>query len=197
VHPLEEDERGTLLGAAIARYPQIQGVGEQGLRSGIVHRLDVDTSGCLLVATEQATWERLRKAFSEHRVTKVYQALVAGHVEAGSATLGLAMARHRPARVRVADPQETERSRGVRITETEWEPIEHRDDTTLVEIRPRTGHLHQIRVTFAHLGHPLLGDRTYAPPEIAARAPRHLLHAAAVSFEEVGARAALPGDWPD
>ncbi|NQZ99493.1 MAG: RluA family pseudouridine synthase [Myxococcales bacterium] len=196
VHPLAEDERGTLLGAVIARHPGIQGIGEKGLRSGVVHRLDVDTSGCLVLATEPTTWQRLRDAFAEHRVTKVYRALVAGRVEAGSIEVGLAMARHRPARVRVVDAAEAERSRSVRITETSWKPIEHRGDTSLVEIRPRTGHLHQIRVTFAHLGHPLLGDRTYAPPKIAARAPRHLLHAAELRFEEIAASAAMPADWP-
>jgi 23S rRNA pseudouridine1911/1915/1917 synthase len=75
VHPLAAGERGTLLGAVVARHPEIQGVGEGGLRSGVVHRLDVDTSGALLLATHAEQWQRLRTAFSEHRVDKRYRAI--------------------------------------------------------------------------------------------------------------------------
>jgi len=196
VHPLREDEGGTLLSAALARHPEIHGVGEGGLRSGVVHRLDVDTSGVLLLATAEDTWRRLRWAFAEHRVEKVYRALVAGRMaDAGSIALGLAVARHRPARVRVVPEGERSRARGVRDIEMSWRPLETRGDVTLVEVRPVTGFLHQIRVVMAHLGHPLLGDRTYAPPGVAAAAPRHMLHAARVRFEEVAAASAEPADF--
>src|SRR5215510_13564591 len=82
VHPFDEEERGTVLNAAIARHPELHGVGEGGLRSGVVHRLDVDTSGVLLVATEEGAWRRLREAFAHHRVEKVYRAVVRGRIEA-------------------------------------------------------------------------------------------------------------------
>jgi 23S rRNA pseudouridine1911/1915/1917 synthase len=191
VHPLAEEERGTVLNALIARHPGVHGVGEGGLRSGIVHRLDVDTSGVLLVATEAAAFERLREAFRRHRVEKVYRALVGGLVrEAGAAELPLALARHRPARVRVAAPGE----RGARAARLAWRPLERFAAATLVEVRPRTGFLHQIRVAMAHLGHPVLGDRAYADPSSAGAAPRHMLHASELAFEEV--RAASP-DPPD
>src|SRR5262245_37477461 len=75
VHPLAAGERGTLLGAVAARHPEIQGIGEGGLRSGVVHRLDVDTSGALVIATDTAQWRRLRAAFREHRVEKRYRAI--------------------------------------------------------------------------------------------------------------------------
>src|SRR5690606_17413297 len=102
VHPLREGERGTLAGAVLARRPEMAGVGEGGLRSGVVHRLDVDTSGVVLFATEAAAWARLREAFRSHRVEKVYRALVVGRLEGeGALELDLAVARHRPARVRV------------------------------------------------------------------------------------------------
>ena len=67
---------------------------------------------------------------------------------------------------------------------------------TLLEVVLESGRKHQIRVHLAETGHPLLGDRTYAPPKIAARAPRHLLHAAELRFEEIAASAAMPADWP-
>jgi 23S rRNA pseudouridine1911/1915/1917 synthase len=191
VHPLAEEERGTLLNALVARHPEVHGVGEGGLRSGVVHRLDVDTSGVLLFATETAAWERLREAFRRHRVEKVYRALVRGLVhEAGAAELPLVLARHRPARVRVAAAGE----RGARVAELAWRPLERFAAATLVEVRPRTGFLHQIRVAMAHLGHPVLGDRTYADAATAAAAPRHMLHASALRFEEVRAASDDPPD---
>ena len=159
-----------------------------------VYGFDVDTSGVVLVASEEAVWQRLRRAFREHRVEKVYRAVVAGRVEApGAADLGVCMARHRPARVRVVPESEGASARGVWRVRMSWRPLEVRDDSSLLEVRPETGFLHQIRVVLAHAGHPLLGDRSYAPPEIAARAPRHLLHATRVAFEEILAEGDVPG----
>lgn len=196
VHPLREDETGTMLNAVAARHPEVHGVGEGGLRSGVVHRLDVDTSGVLLLATREDAWQRLREAFRAHRVEKVYRAIVLGRLEGGAAeSLALVTARHRPARVRVVG--ESERARGARLGELRWRAIEPLEGATLVEVRPRTGFLHQIRVTFAHLGHPLAGDRSYGPPRDATGATRHMLHAARVAFEEVRAECEDAPDFAD
>lgn len=195
VHPLRDDEEGTVLGAALAAHPEMHGVGEGGLRSGVVHRLDVDTSGALLLATRDDSWRRLRRAFTERQIEKVYHALVAGRVEApGSIALGLAVARHRPARVRVVPESERARARGVRDVQMAWRPLEVRGDVTRVEVRPVTGFLHQIRAVMAHVGHPLLGDRSYAPAPVAAAADRHMLHAVSLRFEEVVGESAEPDD---
>lgn len=192
VHPLAPDEGGTLLNALIARHPEIHGVGEGGLRSGVVHRLDVDTSGVLLVATEEAAWQRLRAAFREHRVAKTYHAVVVGRLEGdGAIELAFVVARHRPARVRVVS--EGEHSRAARFGSLSWRCLERFDAATLVEVSPKTGHLHQIRATFEHLGHPVVGDRVYGPPD-GLGAPRQLLHAAEVRFEEVAAASPTPED---
>jgi 23S rRNA pseudouridine1911/1915/1917 synthase len=193
VHPLREDERGTVTNAVIARHPELHGVGEGGLRSGVVHRLDVDTSGVLLVATAAGAWSRLRAAFAEHRVEKVYRAIVVGEVaESGSAELPLVTARHRPARVRVAAAGEP--ARGARTALLAYRPLERFAGATLLEVRPRTGHLHQIRVTLAHLGFPVAGDRVYGGRGDATAAARHMLHAARVAFEEIAAESP---DAPD
>jgi 23S rRNA pseudouridine1911/1915/1917 synthase len=194
VHPLAEDETGTLLNAAIARHPEIQGVGEGALRSGVVHRLDVDTSGVVLVARQQETWLRLREAFTKARITKVYRALVLGLVEEdGALELPLLTARHRPARVRVAREGE-EAGRGVRVAKLSFRVLERFADATLVEVRPKTGFLHQIRAVFAWLGHPLAGDRAYGPASDPTGAARHMLHASELAFEEIRARS---DDAPD
>ncbi len=192
VHPLREEERGTVLNAVIAVHPELFGVGEGGLRSGVVHRLDVDTSGVLLVATGEAAWQRLREAFRAGLVEKVYRALVRGRMEAaGSCEIPLVLASHRPARVRVASPDE----RGARPVLLSWRPLERFAAATLVEVRPTTGFLHQIRAVLAHLGHPLLGDRVYADSATAASAPRHLLHASALAYEDVVAASPDPADF--
>ena len=208
VHPLDEGETGTVLNAVVKTHPEIVGVGEGGLRCGVVHRLDVWTSGALVVATREDVWQRLRSAFAEHRVSKRYLALVEGELDTGGEewlemSLGLVMARHRPAKVRVvrddepASPAVRPVSQTVRLVES------FGGEASLVEIRPRTGFLHQIRVTLAHLGHPLIGDRTYGTRTRGDRADwaevsgarRHMLHAAEVEIDEVHAIAPTAPDF--
>lgn len=197
VHPLAPDECGTLLNAVVARHPELLGVGEGGLRSGVVHRLDVGTSGVVLFATTPERWERLRDAFSTHRVEKVYRAVVLGALAGeGREEVGLIVARHRPARVRVVDPRRDARGRGVRLARLHWRAIERFAAATLLEVVLETGHLHQIRATFAHLGHPVAGDRLYGPPaqEDPTAAPRQMLHAARVAVDEIEASSPDPAD---
>lgn len=196
VHPLREGERGSVLNYVVSLHPEVHGVGEGGLRSGVVHRLDVETSGVLLVATEQRTWERLRGAFREHRVDKTYRALVAGNVrEPIEQEVGLYVAQHRPAKVRVTDVPDEAEPAGVRIAIQQVRPLEQFPNACLVEIRPRTGFLHQIRATLAHLGHPVLGDKIYASDLVREMAPRHQLHAARVSVDEIEATSPDPSDF--
>jgi len=196
VHPLDPEETGTALNALIARHPEVHGVGEAGLRSGVVHRLDVDTSGVLLFATREDVWNRLRAAFSEHRVTKVYRAVVRGELAGdGAVELGFVTARHRPAVVRVVDEGELSRARGVRRGSLRWRCLERFSEATLIEVKPRTGHLHQIRATFAHLGFPIAGDPVYGRAGDSTGAPRQMLHAAHLAFEEVLAASPDPADF--
>ena len=198
VHPLEPGERGTLLGAVAARFPAIVGVGEAGLRSGVVHRLDVDTSGVVVFATEPGRFERLRDAFRSHRVEKIYRAIVLGELaDEDVLDVGLVMARHRPAKVKVVDPRRDARGRGARRGRLRWRALEDLGTATLLEIQLETGHLHQIRATFAHVGHPVAGDRLYGPPadEDPTGAPRQMLHAARVKVDDVEASSPDPPDF--
>jgi 23S rRNA pseudouridine1911/1915/1917 synthase len=192
VHPYREDEQGTLLGALVARVPEMRGVGEGGLRSGVVHRLDVETSGVLLFALDQGSWERARRAFETGSVNKRYRALVSGRLEgAGELELDLFVARHRPARVRVAAPGSGKRSWR---TALRWRVLESFADASLVEVSPKTGFLHQVRVSMAELGHPLLGDQRYGPADAGFGKPgRHALHAERLEVEALpGMRAVSP-----
>jgi 23S rRNA pseudouridine1911/1915/1917 synthase len=196
VHPLHADETDTVLNMLIARFPEIHGVGEGGLRSGVVHRLDVDTSGVLLFATQEDVWQRLRSAFREHQVQKRYRAIVIGALEGeGRLELGLVTARHRPARVRVLGDAERDRARGARIGELSWRSLQVYAGATLLEVCPKTGFLHQIRVSLAHLGFPVLGDRTYGPPSDPVPVARHMLHAARADCDEISASSSDPPDF--
>ncbi|MEM8782822.1 MAG: RluA family pseudouridine synthase [Planctomycetota bacterium] len=196
VHPLEPDEDGTLLGAVAADFPSVVGVGEEGeLRSGVVHRLDVDTSGVVLFALSDTRWRTLRDAFTEHRVQKTYVALAAGRLERdGAATEHLAVTRRRPARVEVVSAGRASGLSGSRACSLAWRVAAIGKDCTRVEVDLHTGFLHQVRVMFAAMGHPLLGDAAYAPPEVAERAPRQMLHAASIAVDDANAVAAWPGD---
>jgi 23S rRNA pseudouridine1911/1915/1917 synthase len=191
VHPLAEEERGTLLNALIARSPEILGVGEAGLRSGVVHRLDVETSGALLFATREDRWRKLREAFRRHQVHKRYRAIVAGELEGDQdLVLHMGVTRHRPARVRVRPAG----APGSRMTTLRWRAVGSGAGATLVEVEPVTGFLHQIRVALAHLGHPILGDVVYgagAAPD----APRQMLHAAAIGYREIDVSSPDPPDF--
>jgi 23S rRNA pseudouridine1911/1915/1917 synthase len=189
VHPFREEERATALGFVVARHPGVVGVGEGALRSGVVHRLDTPTSGCLAFAYEEEVWQRLRSAFRRHQMEKTYRAVVLGSL-AGGGTLELEMtvAQHRPARVRVAP--------GGRRVVLAWSALEALRGATLVEVRPVTGFLHQIRAAFAHLGHPLAGDLRYGAAEAgdASGAPRVMLHASRLAGAGVLAEAPDPPD---
>ena len=194
VHPLTAGETGTLLNAAVARYPELAtgaGVGHEGpLRSGVVHRLDVDTSGVLLLALTNDAWDRLRAAFAEHRAVKTYHALVQGNpAEVGRADLPLAVTRHRPARVSIVAPDHP----GARATGLSWRTLERRGGVAKIAVSLETGFLHQIRAACAHLGFPVLGDRTYGA-DAAGLAPRQMLHAAAIEIDGVSVTAEEPED---
>jgi 23S rRNA pseudouridine1911/1915/1917 synthase len=199
VHPLRPDQDDTVLNSVVAHCPQIVGVGEGGLRSGVVHRLDVDTTGALVFAKDEMHWKRFRGAFAEHRVKKTYRALVAGNFEqARRVDLSLEITRHHPAHVAVVAD-----GRPCRQHVT---PIESFADATLVEVRLETGFLHQIRATMAHLDHPVIGDKEYGsgedrdPDEASSplepmSVSRQMLHAARLSVDEISVDVPMPEDF--
>jgi 23S rRNA pseudouridine1911/1915/1917 synthase len=194
VRPHALGESGAVLNAIAAMHPEVVGVGEGGLRSGIVHRLDNDTSGALLVATRQDTWAHLREAFSAHRVSKRYLALVHGTIdESGTTRRDLRVASHQPARVAV-EP-EGKGGEASRTCSLSWKVIERVGDvTSLIEVDLHTGFLHQVRAMMNDLGHPVVGDAIYGrdTPNINAR--RQMLHAKSLAYEQIHAEAPVPED---
>ncbi len=179
-HPLDYDENDTVLNGVLAAFPELLGVGEGGIRSGVVHRLDVQTSGVLLFATEQSAWEAARSAFAERRVAKRYLARVHGRLE-GKRDSELRL-EHRGAHMaRVAH--------GGLEALTRLRTLEPGDETSLVEAEPVTGVRHQIRIALASLGHPIVGDRVYGSSD---PRERHLLHATHLQLPGLAAYSPAP-----
>jgi len=191
VRPHALAEAGTVLNAIAASRPEVQGVGEGGLCSGVVHRLDNDTSGVLLVAIEQRAWQHLRGLFAQHRIAKRYTALVrATPPEEGELTLPLRVAQHRPARVAVC--AQRDRRGDARDCSLAWRVVERLGtDASRVEVDLHTGFLHQVRVMMAHLGCPVIGDGVYGRR---GDALRQMLHAGELAFDEQQIAAPLPAD---
>ena len=199
VHPGAGAASGTLAAALLHRFGQLSGVGGP-LRPGIVHRLDKGTSGALLVARNDAAHRRLVDEFRDRRVEKTYLALLHGRMKENSGQIDLPVARDLRRRTRM-----TARRREGRPAHTDWRVRARLDGFTLVEANLHTGRTHQLRVHFAALGHPVVGDTLYGAPRVvraggATLSPlgRNFLHAARILFahprsgEPVEARAPLP-----
>lgn len=187
VHPLKQEENGTLLNGLICSFPSLLGIGEAGLRSGVVHRLDVGTSGAIIFATNEVLYRKLRASFSRHRVEKYYFALVGGIPEpSGKILLPLYVAQHSPARVRVALPSSKRRTWPCDLS---WRVVQRIGARALVEVRIRTGFLHQIRVGLSHLGCPVVGDSVYGEGKVS---DRLMLHSGRIRLEEEGIDVSSP-----
>lgn len=199
VHPSSTREAGTVVQWILAHYPEIATIGEP-MRPGIVHRLDRDTSGLIIIARTTKAFTALKKLFQSRLVHKSYFAIVHGipHAQAGVITTPIARST-RGDRQSAALPGR--RVKGIiRPAETAYRVLETFDNATLIEAMPKTGRTHQIRVHLASIGHPVLGDTLYAskPSRTRESLPkRHLLHAAHLSFTLFGKHYAYSAPLPD
>jgi 23S rRNA pseudouridine1911/1915/1917 synthase len=173
VHPAPGHPTGTLVNALLGRPGGLSSAGGQD-RPGIVHRLDKDTSGLLVIAKDDATHQALVRDLAVHRIERRYLALAQGHMPAESGTVDAPMGRHPRDRKRMAVVA------GGRRAVTHWRVRERLRGVDLLEASLQTGRTHQIRVHLAHLRHPVAGDRAYGgDPRLAARLglERPFLHA--------------------
>jgi 23S rRNA pseudouridine1911/1915/1917 synthase len=173
VHPGAGRSRHTLVNALLAHCPDLAGIGGV-LRPGIVHRLDKDTSGLLLVAKNDRAHAALSRQLKERTVEKGYLALVTGRLEPGEGVIEGAIGRDPRNRRRMAVVE------GGRPARTAYRVRERPHDCTLVEVTPSTGRTHQIRVHLAAVGHPIVGDALYGRPS--ALVGRQFLHACWLGF---------------
>jgi len=194
VHPAAGHWQGTLVNAVLHHCAAVSSGGHP-LRPGIVHRLDKDTSGCILVAKNDATHAELARQFAERSAKKTYLAVVRGRPRATAGSISGSIARHPVHRQRMAVSSKP----GARAAETAWKLLATDGKLSLLECRPRTGRTHQIRVHLKHLGHPIAGDRTYGG---GADYPRQLLHAWKLEIkhprtgQDLAFCAPVPEDFP-
>lgn len=174
-------------------------VGQSGdVRPGIVHRLDRETSGVMLIAKNQKTFEYLKKLFQTRDIKKTYLALVHGKVEEGGVidkSIGIKDGS-------VKRTVHTARAKMVRDAVTEYEVLKHltlnSKQLTLLKVYPKTGRTHQIRVHLASIGHPVVGDKLYGKKTDEKLLKRHFLHADSIEFTAPdGRRVRLSADLPE
>src|ERR1700722_6937880 len=199
VHPAAGHEKHTLVNALLHHCKgSLSGIGGVA-RPGIVHRLDKETSGCLVVAKNDETHLALSEQFASREVKKIYQALVCGEPGRPTGEIHAAIARHPTHRKRMAVSDESEG----RAAHTSYKILERLHAATLMQAQIHTGRTHQVRVHFQFIGHPLVGDETYGARHNARlkeltnyAAPRVMLHAKELSFVHPGTKKTLKFDAP-
>ena len=174
VHPAPGHPDGTLANAILSRIPRLD-TGDQQ-RPGIVHRLDKDTSGLIIVAKTAAAHQDLTQQFRKREAKKVYIALVQGRLAPNEGVIDAAIGRDRSHRERMAI---SDAAHG-RDARTGYRVLRYTGNFTLLEVKPETGRTHQIRVHLAAIGHPVFGDKTYGTPS--ALLDRQFLHAQGLTF---------------
>lgn len=215
VHPIKlktknsnlKTDGETLVDWLLEEYPEVKGVGDDPqLRPGIVHRLDKDTSGIILVARNREYFDYLKQLFQNREIKKTYLALVHGRLKLNKGLID------RPISLKSGTIKRTAfKGRSQREAVTEYRVLKRFKDFSLVEVYPKSGRTHQIRVHLAALGHPVVGDRVYGPkksvvPPSGPIGPtgqrpgirRQLLHAYSLEFSpSTGHRLRLAANLPE
>jgi 23S rRNA pseudouridine1911/1915/1917 synthase len=189
------DPQITLADLAVERWPEMQNVGEDPLRPGIVHRLDRDTSGVMVLAKNQKSFEYLKELFRSHTIRKTYLALVYGAPKEASGTIDMPVGR--------VGAKTTTQIHGTRdLVErsaiTEYRVSQRLGEYTLLECMPRTGRTHQIRAHLKAIGVPIVGDPLYSTGKATLGLNRPFLHAWKLELTTQGGTALrLEADLPE
>lgn len=217
VHPSSAEKEKTIVNWLIGKYPDIREVGEDPFRPGIVHRLDKDTSGILVIAKTQKSFIELKKLFANRKIQKEYTAIVHGVPVHKSGTINKPIARATTFRKQTVTEKHSNWKGTPREAITDYEIIREIPETTkidashlpsspvfqgsrysLLTLHPHTGRMHQIRVHLSSIGNPVVGDTLYNRKEFRTHrsANRQLLHATKINFSLFGKRYSLESSLP-
>lgn len=197
VHPGNGNPDGTLANAIMARCKEsLSGIGGE-IRPGIVHRIDKDTSGIIIVAKNDKAHLNISEQIKEHKTTKTYLALVRGRVKENEATIDMPIARSKKDRKKMAVDKDGKKA------VTHFKVLKRYPENTLLELVIETGRTHQIRVHLSEIGYPIVGDYTYSNGKNKFGVEGQMLHANKIKFkhpatnEEVEFKAELPKYFKD
>ncbi|OJI06887.1 hypothetical protein BK004_01980 [bacterium CG10_46_32] len=184
VHPALGIHEPTLVNGLLAKYPKLVGVGEDPLRPGIVHRLDRDVSGLMVIARAQKMFEHLKQQFKERIMSKGYIALVHGVIHEENGVIDTPIGRSQTKTGKMA--AHTQMQEGDRDAKTEYTVEKRFTHNTLLSVKIHTGRSHQIRVHLNSIEHPIVGDRLYTNKRVKHKdLGRIFLHAAQLAFEDL------------
>ena len=177
VHPANGNESGTLVNALMFHCKDsLSGINGE-IRPGIVHRIDKDTSGLLVVAKNDTAHEHLARQFKEHSITRVYNAIVYGNVKNDEGDIDAPIGRHKTDRKKFCITPVNSKN-----AFTHYKVLERLNGYTLIEARLKTGRTHQISVHMQSIGHPLAGDPVYGPKSVIKELDGQALHAGVIGF---------------
>lgn len=192
IHPDYNEKFETLVNGILAKYPEISSVTEDSsdlskMRPGIIHRLDKDTSGIVVIARNKKAFDELKRMFQEREIEKKYLAIVYGTPEEKSGTIDKPLARTSNYRRQTVAGKKTKTK--IREAVTQYKLVRKlSQDLSLLEVSPKTGRTHQIRVHLFSIGHPIIGDKLYKSKKIKAIPfiDRQMLHASDIKFKLFG-----------
>lgn len=193
-----EDEVETLVDWILEKYPEIKKVGDEPeTRPGIVHRLDRDTSGVILIARNQEFFEYLKNLFKTNQIKKTYLALVWGKLEPKTGAIKTSIGIKTGTTKRTVWPK---RAKDFKEAVTEYRVKKYFKDFSLVELMPKTGRTHQLRIHLASISHPVVGDKLYGFKKfkISLDLDRQFLHAVSLEFSSAaGHRIRIEAELPE
>lgn len=191
----KDSQQDTVASLLLGQYPELEKLGEQN-RYGVVHRLDKDTSGVLLVARTKDVFDFLQQQFQAYKIEKRYLCLVEGNLKKERGVIETLLGRSPADRRKQKAYPLSEKGQGRREAITEWKVLKSFEDYTLLEVTPKTGRKHQIRAHMASLGHPVAGDKLYGfkNQRVPRGLERHFLHASWLKIEGKEFVSRLPQD---
>lgn len=175
-HPNKENDQNTLANQFIFDFKNSNNIGEGGLKSGLVHRLDNETSGLIIFARTEAAYKNLRNQFNKKSIYKIYLAVVYGKIKMSGLITFPIIHNKKSSKRMVIDRKSKVYSK------TRFRRISTNDEKSLVMVRTFTGQMHQVRVHLHHIGHPLVGDVIYKSNKTLKDQSGHMLHAYALAF---------------